>query len=104
MDRDVRRAIWRAAEILATEDDFLASQPELAAMSNALTVATLQSLPLAMQRRLVHKWLISQSVGNVGFDEVGSVLRLLKTRTAKVNLPGGKCARRREKRIFIDEQ
>ena len=104
MNRDVRRSIWRAAEILAAEDDFLASRPELAEPPAELDVAALRALPLALQRRLVHRWLAERGVESAGFDEVESVLGLLGDGAAKMNLPGGLCARRREKRIFIDRQ
>lgn len=104
MGRDVRRAIWRAAEILSAEDEFVAGQPSLANPPAQLDVAALRSLPLALQRRLVHGWLASRGVGSVGFDEVEAVLSLLASRVAKVNLPGNLCARRRAKRIFIATQ
>ena len=104
MGRDVRRAIWRAAEILSAEAEFVAAQPALANPPAELEVATLRALPLALQRRLVHAWLTSQGVASVGFDEVEAVLSLLEHQVAKVNLPGNLCARRREKRIFIDPQ
>ena len=104
MGRDVRRAIWRAAEILSAEDEFIAAQPALANPPAELEVATLRALPLALQRRLVHAWLTSQGVASIGFDEVESVLSLLTSRVAKVNLPGNLSARRRAKRIFIDGQ
>ena len=104
MGRDVRRAIWRAAEILRAEDEFIAAQPSLANPPAELEVATLRALPLALQRRLVHRWLTSHGVASVGFDEVEAVLSLLEHQVAKVNLPGNLCARRREKRIFIDPQ
>ena len=104
MGRDVRRAVWRAAEILAAEDEFLASHPALANPPAELEVAALRALPLALQRRLVHGWLVSRGVASIGFDEVESVLSLLTSRVAKVNLPGKLSARRRAKRIFIAEQ
>lgn len=104
MGRDVRRAIWRAAEIFRAEDDFLAAQPALASLPAELEVATLRTLPLALQRRLVHGWLTSRGVASVGFCEVESVLSLLTSDLAKVNLPGDLCARRRSKHLFIDQQ
>jgi len=104
MNRDVRRSVWRAAEILAAEDDFLAARPEVADSPAELEVPALRSLPLALQRRLVLRWLTERGVESAGFDEVERVLGLLGDGAAKVNLPGDLCARRREKRIFIDHQ
>ena len=104
MGRDIRPALLRTAEMLRCEDAFLAARPELTATPDAIPVATLRSLPLALQRRLILAWLRRHGVANCGFTEVESVRSLLATRPAKVNLPGGMCARRREKRIFIAPQ
>jgi tRNA(Ile)-lysidine synthase len=102
--RDVRAALLRTTELLRAEDDFLSAQPELRGAPDALQVPLLRSLPLALQRRLIHLWLQRHEVRTVGFAEVESVRSLLDSRSAKVNLPGGLCARRREKRIFIAPQ
>lgn len=104
MGRDVRRSIWRAAERLAAEDDFIAAQPALAQPPAELQVASLRSLHIALQRRLIHAWLKSHSVADIGFAEVESVINLLTPHIAKVNLPGALCARRRAGRIFIAPQ
>lgn len=104
MGRDVRRAIWRAAEILGAEDEFLSAQPALANLPAELEVEVVRALPLALRRRFIHGWLVSRGVSSIGFDEVEAVLRLLTSRVAKVNLPGNLCARRRAKRIFLDQQ
>ena len=102
LGRDVRAALWRAAELLRAEDAHLATSPELQAAPAELEVATLRALPLALQRRLIHAWLLRGGVGSVGFAEVENVLRLLEPRVAKVNLPGDRHARRKARRIFLE--
>ena len=104
LGRDVRAALLRTTELLRAEDEFLSAQPELRGAPDALQVPLLRSLPLALQRRLIHLWLQRHKVRTVGFAEVESVRGLLDSRGAKVNLPGGLCARRREKRIFVAPQ
>jgi tRNA(Ile)-lysidine synthase len=104
LGRDVRAALLRTTELLRAEDEFLSAQPELRGAPDTLQVPLLRSLPLALQRRLIHLWLQRHNVRTVGFVEVESVRGLLDSRGAKVNLPGGLCARRREKRIFIASQ
>ena len=104
LGRDVRAALLRTTELLRAEDEFLSAQPELRGAPDALQVPLLRSLPLALQRRLIHLWLQRHAVGGIGFAEVESVRSLLDSRGAKVNLPGDLCARRREKRIFIAKQ
>ncbi len=102
LGRDVRTALWRAAELLRAEDAHLSNTPELHTVPVELEVATLRALPLALQRRLIHAWLLRGGVGGVGFAEVEAVLRLLEPRVAKVNLPGARHARRKARRIFLE--
>ncbi len=104
MGRDVRRALWRAAELLRAEDEVLAPATEDAhEWSGELKVATLRELPLALQRRVIHAWLAHQGVPGVGFEEVEAVRSLVEqVRVAKVNLPGARHARRRSGRIFCE--
>ncbi len=104
LGRDVRAALLRTTELLRAEDEFLSAQPELRGAPDALQVPMLRSLPLALQRRLIHRWLQRHGVPSCGFAEVETVRSLLESRGAKVNLPGNLCARRREKRIFVAEQ
>ena len=104
LGRDVRPALLRAVELLRAEDEFLSAQPELRGTPDALQVPMLAALPLALQRRLIHHWLRRHGVPSCGFPEVEAVRGLTESRTAKVNLPGDLCARRREKRIFLAPQ
>src|SRR5205823_15090792 len=89
LGRDVRPALLRTVEMLRAEDEFLSAQPELLGTPDALPVAMLTSLPLALQRRLIHAWMRRHGIANCGFAEVESVRGLLDARVAKVNLPGG---------------
>lgn len=104
LGRDVRAALLRTTELLRAEDEFLSAQPELRGVPDALQVPLLRAMPLALQRRLIHAWLRRHAIASTGFVEVESVRGLLDSRGAKVNLPSGLCARRREKRIFIATQ
>lgn len=102
--RDPRAALWRAAELLREEDSFLSSAPELANLPEQLETNWLRGHPVAMQRRALFAWLRARGVPDVGFDEVEAARRLLDGDVAKVNLPAGLCARRRERKIFVDFQ
>ena len=104
LDRNVRRNIWRAAMILAEEENWIDNQlSELEKI--ALPVATLQKLPLALQRRQILKWLRAHNISNVGFDVVESIRALLdhKSHVAKINLPQDRHVRRRAKKIFVTD-
>ncbi len=98
--REIRRAIWRSAEILRAEDELLGEL--IGHASPELSVPALAVEPVAVQRRRLHAWLKSQRVPDVGFAEVEVVRALLSGRTAKANLPGGWHARRRAKRLFLE--
>jgi tRNA(Ile)-lysidine synthase len=99
--RDIRRAIWRSAEILRAEDALLGDL--VGEMLPEISVPALAIEPVAVQRRRLHTWLKSQGVPDVGFAEVEAVRTLLNSRAAKVNLPGGWHARRRAKRLFLEQ-
>ena len=99
--RDVRRAVWRAAEIFRDEDDFLASLPSVRHAPPELNVRELREEPVALQRRVLHRWLRAGGIAQVGFDEVEAVRALLSGARAKANLPGGWHARRNTGRIFL---
>ena len=101
LGRDIRRAVWRAAEILRDENDFLASLPELRDLPETLETSALRAQPVALQRRVIHAWLRTQRVAEIGFAEVEAIRSLLAGHRAKVNLPGGLHARRRAGRIFL---
>ncbi len=105
MGRDVRLALWRAAEILGAEEDWigglLAGDPPLPAR---LPVARVRAEPVAKQRRLLRAWLDSRNATGVGFREVELVRGLLDTAAdgpSKVNLPGDRHVRRQAGVLFV---
>jgi tRNA(Ile)-lysidine synthase len=103
MGRDVRRALWRTAEILRAEDELFAVPVTERDWPNHLSVSALRDMPVALQRRMLQSWLLRQGVIGIGFEEVERVRAMLTTtRLAKVNLPGGRHARRRSGQIFCE--
>ena len=101
--REVRGALLRSAENLREEDAFLSALPEMAmANERELSVSELRALPVAIQRRVLLAWLRARGIGEIGFEEVERVRSLLVRRVAKVNLPGGRHARRRTGRVFVE--
>ena len=68
-----------------------------------LPVAALRAMPEGMQRHAIHEWLRRQRTPQVSFALVESIRALLPAGAtkAKVNLPGGKFARRRAGRLFV---
>lgn len=100
--REVKRVLWRTAAVLAMEEEFLASKtPHVGA--SPLRTADLQAMPAALQRRVVHGWLRAQEIADVSFEDVENVRSLVSNlKPAKLNLAGGKHARRRAGKIFIE--
>jgi len=103
--RDVRRTIWRAAQIWSEEEAVLDSlvPTDLTAVAT-LSVTTLRKLPVALQRRTILRWLRSRKVADVGFDIVENVRSLIEpgTKAAKVNLPRDQHVRRRAGKVFVE--
>lgn len=99
--RDVRSSLLRLGRLAAAENDLL--EELTPAPGPDLSVNELRRLPLALQRRLVARWLRGRRIPDSGFEVVERVRSLLETaKGARVNLPGGSCARRRAGVIFVD--
>jgi tRNA(Ile)-lysidine synthase len=103
LGRNIRQNIWRTAMIAADEEKWMESEVRDSTHSD-LSVAKLRELPIALQRRVLLKWLRTQKVADVGFDAIERVRSLADcdTRIAKVNLPENRHARRRSGKIFLE--
>jgi len=103
--RRIQPTVWRTAEILQSENTLLKTIAAEHLPEETLRHATLKKLPLALQRRVLFSWLHQHGITDVGFNEVERVRSLLDIAAggpAKVNLPGGKFARRRSGILFIE--
>jgi tRNA(Ile)-lysidine synthase len=105
LGRNIRQNIWRTAIIMAEEENFFETLlPEKLSDLTALAVEPLRKMSLAVQRRMLHKWLRAADVADIGFDLVERVRALLDVtnRVAKTNLPQDRHVRRRSGQIFIE--
>jgi tRNA(Ile)-lysidine synthase len=103
LGRNIRQSIWRAATIVAEQEDWIDNQ--LSDSNDVdLSVEKMRDLPIALQRRQLLNWLRKQNVASVGFDLIERVRSLLdqQSRVAKINLPQDRHARRRAGKIFIE--
>jgi len=103
--RDVRRTIWRAAQIWSEEAALLDSLVSTELISTThLSVPALRKMPVALQRRSILRWLRARKVPDVSFDVVENIRALVEpgARIAKVNLPRDRHMRRRAGRIFVE--
>ena len=104
MDREVKGALWRAADLLGAEEAWLAALTEAAgALPGELPLSLLTDKPVAQQRRMIRAWLEQTGVSGASYREVELVRSLFHPAggSAKVNLPGGLCARRRRGVLFV---
>ncbi len=105
LGRKVRSTIWRAAIIAADEAEWLEGLVEAKESEpGQLDAHELRAHPRALQRRIIHKWLQSQGIGDLDFELIERVRALLdpEATTAKTNLPRGRHVRRRAKKLFIE--
>jgi tRNA(Ile)-lysidine synthase len=100
--RDVRQSLWRAAEILSAQQEWLGQS--LTLDGGELPVAALRALPEALQRHAIHEWLRRYRTPRISFTLVEAIRALIPPGAAKarVNLPGGNYARRRAGKLFLD--
>ena len=105
MGREVRPALWRAADLLRADEAWMTGllYPHLPAPER-LSLASLDGEPVAKQRRLIRAWLLARGVAAAGHKEVEEVRGLLDKveGPAKVNLPAGRHARRRAGMLFVE--
>jgi tRNA(Ile)-lysidine synthase len=99
--RDIRQSLWRAAEVLAAQQEWL--DQSLTLTGEELPVPALRALPEALQRHTIHAWLRRMNIPQISFTLVESIRALLPpgASISKVNLPGAAHARRRAGRLFI---
>jgi tRNA(Ile)-lysidine synthase len=105
LGRNIRQNIWRTATILAEEENFFETLlPEKLSALSALSIEPLRKMSLAVQRRMLHKWLRAADVTDVSFDLVERVRALLDltNRVAKTNLPQDRHVRRRAGQLFME--
>jgi len=94
----------RAAEILASEEEWLESLVASEAQSAQLDVRSLRHQPVAHQRRLLRAWLAARTKSAIDFKtvEAARTLALDYDTPSKLNLPRAHHLRRRAGKIFVE--
>ena len=101
----IRRSIWRAASLASEEEGFFEELlPAEFSPGTQLAIEPLRAMPVAVQRRMVHRWLRSGKISGVSFDLVERVRALLDLANgvARTNLPGRRQVRRRAGKLFME--
>ncbi len=101
---DPAPAMARAADILASEEEWLESLVADEAQGAQLDVRAFRGKPPAHQRRLLRAWLAHRTKGAVDFEtiEAARALALSDRPPAKLNLPRRHHLRRRAGRLFVE--
>jgi tRNA(Ile)-lysidine synthase len=105
LGRNIRQNIWRTATIAADEENWIDNQVRVSPnRDDHLSVKELRTLPFALQRRTILKWLRAQNISEIGFDAIERVRSLLDptTHVAKVNLAKDRHVRRRAGNLFVE--
>ncbi len=102
--RNLRATIWRAASILAEEEDFLEQRtPAGLTSEDELPLPALRQLAPALQRRVLRQWLRNHGINEVGFEVIEAALGLVVgADPAKINLARGRHLRRRAGKLFLE--
>jgi tRNA(Ile)-lysidine synthase len=105
LGRPFKLNLLRLSEIATEESELLRQLTPDSWQLDELPVRDLKTLPVALQRRVIHQWLDRQEIRDAGFEEVESIRSMLTQREiAKVNLPSSNCCRRKEGKLFIAPQ
>ncbi|MFY9986179.1 MAG: tRNA lysidine(34) synthetase TilS [Chthoniobacterales bacterium] len=105
LGRPFKANLLRLCEIAADEAYLLRELTPGWWELDALPVRDLRTLPVALQRRVIHQWLTRKQINDVGFEEVEQIRSMLNHQEiAKVNLSAGNSCRRQAGRLFIAPQ
>ena len=107
MGRNIQSSLSRAEEVSSNNETALReilSTYELEDPQGRLFLPTIQDLHPALQRITLLDYLKKHHVSNINYSVLNQCLNLLSdSSTAKVNLPGDRYFRRKEKRLFIEK-
>jgi tRNA(Ile)-lysidine synthase len=105
LGRPFKSNLLRLCEIAADEVELLRQLTPAWSELDELSVRDLRTLPVALQRRVIHQWLTRKGIDDVGFEDVEQIrFMLTHHEVAKVNLSAGNSCRRRANKLFIAPQ
>jgi len=105
LGRPFKSNLLRLCEIAADEADLIRQFTPAWSELDDLPVRDLRTLPVALQRRVIHQWLTRKEIDDVSFEDVEQIRSMLTHQeVAKVNLSAGNSCRRRANKLFIAPQ
>jgi tRNA(Ile)-lysidine synthase len=107
LGRDIAASILKSVQHSEQNEHFIQQMidyPSMLDPQGRLHLPSLTEAPQIIQQRILHRYLTEQKISNITQDLIESCLSLLDpSNPAKINLPGGKFFRRKERRIFVSE-
>jgi tRNA(Ile)-lysidine synthase len=105
LGRPFKSNLLRLCEIAADEAELIRQLTPTWWELDDLPVRDLRTLPVALQRRVIHQWLTRKEIDDVSFEDVEQIRSMLTHQeVAKVNLSAGNSCRRRASKLFIAPQ
>jgi tRNA(Ile)-lysidine synthase len=105
LGRPFKSNLLRLCEIAGDEAELLNQLTPTWWELDELPVRDLRTLPVALQRRVIHQWLTRKEIDDVSFEDVEQIRSMLTHQEiAKVNLSAGNSCRRRANKLFIAPQ
>ena len=105
LGRPFKSNLLRLCGIAADEAELLRQLTPTWWELDELPVRDLRTLPVALQRRVIHQWLTRKGIDDVSFEDVEQIRSMLTNqKVAKVNLSADYSCRRRASKLFIAPQ
>jgi tRNA(Ile)-lysidine synthase len=105
LGRPVKRNLFRLSQVAREEEKLLDKATPKIWEQESISVRDIRVLPVALQRRAIHRWLSWLEIPDVGFEEIEAVRGLVEhEKPAKTNLPQDHFCRRKEGRLFLERK
>jgi tRNA(Ile)-lysidine synthase len=103
LGRPVKRNLFRLSQVAQEEEKVLEKATPRIWEHESISVREIGALPVALQRRVIYRWLNRMEIPDVGFAEIEAVRALVeREKPAKTNLPEDQFCRRKEGRLFLE--
>ena len=105
LGRSVKRNLFRLSQVAREEEKLLAEVTPKIWERETISVREIGALPLALQRRVIYRWLTQLQIPDLGFDEIEAVRALVENeKPAKTNLPHDQFCRRKAGQLFVEQK
>jgi tRNA(Ile)-lysidine synthase len=103
LGRPVKRNLFRLSQVAREEERLLAEVTPKIWERETIPVREIGALPVALQRRVIYRWLNRLEIPDLGFDEIEAVRALVEhDKPAKTNLPHDQFCRRKAGQLFVE--